>query len=145
MQTSGALTDHNWCGHYDFKQIWVCLQRQKTVLFFELVCFHTVVFPLRKAVLLEPTKLTRRRFLRQREKIVSGKSVQNKSWEKSKCVERLAAMWAECSCRGSETLPGLCQPSATLQVLLYLELLMTQYKHEHMLTHMCTLIYKWTD
>lgn len=42
-----------------------------------------------------------------------------------------------------ENLPGLCQPSATSQALLYLELLMAQYKHKHMLTHMCTHVYKY--
>lgn len=92
------------------------LQRQQTILFFELVCFQTVVFPLRKAVsyvtclwrdkatlhrleyrgyleLLELLKLTLWGFFKGREKFVSANSVQNKSWEESKRVEKLTAMW----------------------------------------------------
>lgn len=70
-----------------------------------------------------------------RETFVSANSVQNNSWEESKCVEKLAAIWVEGSCRGCETLSGFCPPSATSQALLYLGLLITQSKH--MLTHMC--------
>lgn len=61
----------------------------------------------------------------------SANIVQSETWEENKDVGELATSQVVCSWRERETLPGLCQPSATMQAFLYLELVMTQYKHVH--------------
>lgn len=63
IQTSVVLSDHDRCGLYDpdFKRVGADLQRQPSVLFLHLVCFQSVVFPLREAVsyIIRPVKTQR--------------------------------------------------------------------------------------
>lgn len=63
IQTSAVLSDHDRCGLYDpdFKRVGADLQRQPSVLFLQLVCFQSVVFPLREAVsyIIRPVKTQR--------------------------------------------------------------------------------------
>lgn len=70
----------------------------------------------------------------------SANIVQSETWEENKDVGELAASQVVCSWRERETLPGLCQPSATMQAFLYLELVMTQYKHVHSHLKICRLM-----
>lgn len=134
-----VLADHNWWGHHDadFKQIWAYLQRRQTVLFvfrqwYFLLSYITGLWSHRDKIALHrldystllgrgfivaiqpDVKPTCRRFWRWGVKFLLANSVQrNESCEESKHVGELAAVWAVCSWRERETLPGLCQPSAT--------------------------------